>query len=38
MVKGLDDAVKEANRWVKERRFKSGVYQLGLKKGGVGYV
>jgi len=38
MVKGVDVAVFEATRWVKEGRFKGGVYQLGLKEGGVGYV
>jgi len=38
MVKGVDVAVYEATRWVKEGRFKGGVYQLGLKEGGVGYV
>lgn len=38
MVKGVDVAVYEASRWVKEGRFKGGIYQLGLKEGGVGYV
>jgi basic membrane protein A len=38
MVKGVDVAVFEATRWVKDGRFKGGVYQLGLKEGGVGYV
>jgi len=38
MVKGVDVAVYDATRWVKEGRFKGGVYQLGLKEGGVGYV
>jgi basic membrane protein A len=38
MVKGVDVAVYEAVRWVKEARFKGGVYELGLKEGGVGYV
>ena len=38
MVKGVDVAVFEASRWVKEGRFKGGVYQLGLREGGVGYV
>jgi basic membrane protein A len=38
MVKGVDVAVFEAARWVKEGRFKGGIYQLGLKEGGVGYV
>src|SRR3954471_1060350 len=38
MVKGVDVAVFEATQWVKEGRFKGGVYQLGLKENGVGYV
>jgi basic membrane protein A len=38
MVKGVDVAVYEAVRWVKEERFKGGVYELGLKEGGVGYI
>jgi len=38
MVKGVDVAVFEATRWVKDGTFKGGVYQLGLKEGGVGYV
>jgi basic membrane protein A len=38
MVKGVDVAVYEATRWVKEGRFNGGIYQLGLKEGGVGYV
>jgi basic membrane protein A len=38
MVKGVDVAVYEATNWVKEGRFKGGVYQLGLKEGGVGYI
>ena len=38
MVKGVDVAVFETTRWIKEGRFKGGVYQLGLKEGGVGYV
>src|SRR3954466_6475566 len=38
MVKGVDVAVFEATKWVKEGRFKGGVYQLGLGEGGVGYV
>jgi basic membrane protein A len=38
MVKGVDVAVFEATRWVKEGRFKGGIYQLGLKENGVGYV
>jgi len=38
MVKGVDVAVYEATQWVKDGTFKGGVYQLGLKEGGVGYV
>src|SRR5438046_8127957 len=38
MVKGVDVAVFEAAKWVKEGRFKGGIYQLGLREGGVGYV
>jgi basic membrane protein A and related proteins len=38
MVKGVDVAVFEATRLVKEGRFKGGIYQLGLKENGVGYV
>lgn len=38
MVKGVDVAVHEATRLVKEGTFKGGIYQLGLKEGGVGYV
>lgn len=38
MVKGVDVAVYEAVRWVKEGTFKGGVYELGLREQGVGYV
>jgi basic membrane protein A and related proteins len=38
MVKGVDVAVHETIRWIKEGRFKGGIYELGLKEGGVGYV
>ena len=38
MVKRVDVAVYEATRWVKARRFEGGIYQLGLKESGVGYV
>ena len=38
MVKGVDVAVFEATKWVKENRFRGGVYQLGLKENGVGYI
>jgi basic membrane protein A len=38
MVKGVDVAVREAVRWVKDGTFKGGIYQLGLKENGVGYI
>ena len=38
MVKGVDEAVYQAVKWVKEGTFKGGVYQLGLKQQGVGYI
>ena len=38
MVKGVDVAVFEATRLTKEGTFKGGVYQLGLREDGVGYV
>src|SRR3954466_4333544 len=38
MVKGVDVAVFEATRWVKDGTFKGGVYHLGLKENGVGYI
>lgn len=38
MVKGVDVAVHEAIRWAKEGTFKGGIYELGLKEQGVGYV
>ena len=38
MVKGVDNAVFDAIRRVKERRFAGGVYQYGLAENGVGYV
>lgn len=38
MVKGVDVAVYEAVRWVKEGSFRGGIYELGLREGGVGYV
>jgi basic membrane protein A len=38
MVKGVDVAVFETTRWVKEGTLKGGYYQLGLKENGVGYV
>lgn len=38
MVKGVDAAVFEAAKRVKEGTFRGGVYQFGLKDQGVGYV
>jgi basic membrane protein A len=38
MVKGVDNAVFDAIKRVKEKRFAGGVYQYGLAEGGVGYV
>jgi basic membrane protein A and related proteins len=38
MVKGVDNAVFDAIRRVKEHRFTGGVYQYGLAENGVGYV
>jgi basic membrane protein A len=38
MVKGVDNAVFDAIRRVKENRFTGGVYEYGLAEGGVGYV
>ena len=38
MVKGVDNAVYDAIKRVKERRFTGGIYQYGLAEGGVGYV
>jgi basic membrane protein A len=38
MVKGVDVAVFQATQWTKENVFRGGIYQLGLKEGGVGYV
>jgi basic membrane protein A and related proteins len=38
MVKGVDEAVFTAIKWVKEGTFKGGIYQLGLAQEGVGYV
>jgi basic membrane protein A len=38
MVKGVDVAVHESIRWIKEGRFTGGIYELGLKEGGVGYI
>jgi basic membrane protein A len=38
MVKRVDNAVFDAIRRVKERRFAGGIYQFGLAEDGVGYV
>jgi basic membrane protein A len=38
MVKGVDVAVFESVKWVKEGTFKGGIYELGLRESGVGYV
>jgi basic membrane protein A len=38
MVKGVDNAVFDAIKRVKEDRFKGGIYQYGLAENGVGYV
>jgi len=38
MVKGVDEAVFDVVKLVKEHRFSGGVYQLGLAQNGVGYV
>jgi basic membrane protein A len=38
MVKGVDNAVFDVIRRVKERHFQGGIYQYGLAESGVGYV
>src|SRR3569832_1322423 len=38
MVKGVDNAVYDAIRKVKDGRFAGGIYQYGLAESGVGYV
>jgi basic membrane protein A len=38
MVKRVDNAVFEAIRRVKEKRFAGGIYEFGLAEDGVGYV
>jgi basic membrane protein A and related proteins len=38
MVKGVDQAVFDAIRMVKEHRFRGDIYQFGLAEHGVGYV
>ena len=38
MVKRVDNAVFDAIKRVKEKKFKGGIYQFGLAEEGVGYV
>jgi basic membrane protein A len=38
MTKGVDAAVFDATKHVKDGTFQGGVYSFGLKEGGVGYV
>lgn len=38
MVKRVDNAVYDAIKRVKEKRFSGGIYQFGLAEDGVGYV
>jgi basic membrane protein A len=38
MVKGVDNAVYDAIRKVKDGQFTGGIYQYGLAESGVGYV
>jgi basic membrane protein A len=38
MVKGVDNAVFDVIRRVKDGRFQGGIYQYGLAENGVGYV
>jgi basic membrane protein A and related proteins len=38
MVKGVDNAVYDTIKRVKDGRFKGGIYEYGLAEGGVGYV
>ena len=38
MVKGVDAAVYDAIKRVKDGAFRGGIYQFGLAEGGVGYV
>jgi basic membrane protein A len=38
MVKGVDNAVFDVIKRVKEGRFQGGIYQYGLAENGVGYV
>src|SRR4029077_17939208 len=38
MIKGVDNAVFDAIKRVKENSFKGGIYEYGLAEDGVGYV
>lgn len=38
MVKGVDEAVYRATKWAIDGTFEGGIYQLGLKESGVGYI
>ena len=38
MVKGVDVAVYDATRRVRDGQFRGGIYELGLAQNGVGYV
>jgi basic membrane protein A len=38
MVKGVDQAVYDAVRWVKEGTFRGGIHELGLREKGVDYI
>jgi basic membrane protein A len=38
MVKGVDNAVYDAIKKVKDKRFTGGIYQYGLGENGVGYI
>jgi basic membrane protein A len=38
MVKGVDQAVYDAIKWMKDGTFRGGIYQLGLAEKGVDYV
>jgi basic membrane protein A len=38
MVKGVDNAVYDAIRKVKDGTFTGGIYQYGLAEQGVGYI
>jgi basic membrane protein A and related proteins len=38
MVKGVDQAVFDAIRWVRDNTFRGGIYELGLREKGVDYI